>query len=94
MSLTPKGSLVAGTLAAIYLVELANIVIVILEAAQRPLTIYEIARLCEPYIEGFVSYFDVKQVCMALFARELVSLDCTDPLMFVWRKTPDSQNVA
>jgi len=76
------------------MLELPDLVLVVIEAAQRSLTICEIAHECEPYVEGFVSYSDVKQVCMSLLVRELISLDCADPLTFHWRNTPDSQNLA
>jgi hypothetical protein len=74
--------------------ELAGVVRVVLEAAQRPLTIYEIAEYCVTYQEEFVSYFDVKQACMSLLTKHLVSLESADPLTFLWCKKSNSENVA
>ena len=61
------------------MLELQDIVVVILEAAQRPLTICEIAHECEPYVEGLISYFDVKQVCMSLFVRSHLAMIPNQP---------------
>jgi hypothetical protein len=69
---------------------LADAVIVVLEAAGRPMTIQEIADQCQPYLEEVVSHFTVKQVCMNLFQAKQVWLVSVDPLMFKWheRDTP------
>jgi hypothetical protein len=67
-------------------VQLADAVIVVLEAAGRTMTIQEIADQCEPYVEDLVSHFTVKQVCMNLFQEKKVLLQSVDPLMFKWRE--------
>ena len=64
--------------------QLADAVIVVLQAANRPMTITELANECQQYMEHFVSYFDVKQVCLSLFVTEVVSLQSADPLTFEW----------
>jgi len=69
-------------------VELSDAVIVVLEAAHRPLTIYEIARECDSYIEEPVSYFEVKQVCMKLYEQKSVRLEYVEPLTFRWVGPP------
>ena len=66
--------------------QLADAVIVVLEAAGRPMTIQEIADQCQPYVEDLVSHFSVKQVCMNLFQAKQVWLYSVDPLMFRWRE--------
>ena len=49
--------------------ELSDVVIIVLEAAERPINLYELAYACEPYMDRFVSHFEVKQVCMSLFSE-------------------------
>jgi hypothetical protein len=65
-------------------VQLIDVAIVVLQAAHRPMTLGELAEECQQYVEEFVSYFDVKQVCLSLFVEERVSLCCGDPLTFEW----------
>lgn len=66
-------------------ISIADAVAVVLEAAGRPMSIYELVQECKPYVlDDFVSYFDVKQCCLHLFEQKLVYLDGADPLTFGW----------
>ena len=66
---------------------ISEAVIVVLEAANGPMTLSELAEECQPYVAQFVSYFDVKQVCLKLFVEKRVSLEETEPLTFAWSAT-------
>ena len=66
--------------------ELPDTVIVVLAAANRHLTVFEIAEECQAYLEGMVSYFDVKQVCFHLYREEQLWLRGVDPIAFEWRE--------
>jgi len=64
--------------------QVTEAVIVVLEAAGRPMTIHELANECQPYVEELISYFTVKQVCLNLFQAQRVGLHDTEPLTFIW----------
>ena len=65
--------------------ELIDVVVVLLEAADRPMNLYELADECKPYVNRFVSYFEVKQVCMSPLTKQKIDLMSADPLAFTWR---------
>jgi hypothetical protein len=71
-----------GALLWFFIVELIDVVIVVLEAADRPMSLYELADECKPYMDRFVSYFEVKQVCMSLWLKQRIELKGSDPLSF------------
>jgi len=63
---------------------LTDAIIVVLEAAHRPLNLYELVSECQPYLDETVSHFEVKQVCVQLLELQRVRLESVDPLSFVW----------
>ena len=67
-------------------IHLTEAVAVILEAAERPMTITELCMECRPYVGDLVSYFEVKQACVYLFQMKRVSLESSEPLTFGWFK--------
>jgi len=46
------------------------------------MSLYELADECKPYMDRFVSYFEVKQVCMSLWLKQRIELKGSDPLSF------------
>jgi len=71
-----------GSASLVFVVELIDVVIVVLGAADRPMSLYELADECKPYMDRFVSYFEVKQVCMSLWQKQRIELKSADPLSF------------
>jgi len=53
------------------------------------MAIREVAEECVPYINGFISDFEVKQICLHLFETERVLVHSVDPLTFWWREGQD-----
>ena len=68
---------------------ITDAVIVVLQAANRPMAIPELVQECLPYTNQFLSYFEVKQVCLHLFEKNRVLVQSVDPLAFMWRAEYD-----